>query len=719
MTARSPPVSDDDESVEPLGFTAIIRASSPHLIPATEVPQTSIYPRLLDQLTADRQELEALRRSAASGPAAGALLAIIDRCLCATYGQLFDAAFEASEALSALRGPQCSPLLTVCIRILQIQALFSAAASAAAHGDAPRAPADRAAPPDAFDGDLIQCRICEQFVPLALVEAHMASCKAAFESSQQMREDANAALRFIGRLKASVLALAWPGAGAHATRIVLPVLHIVSLLERAAALDTDSAGLRFEFGEIQDRLAEIRSLRYRQIDNVTQQAFAIVRGQRARFRTFLRAVELARETSDGTRPQETTVADFQFLRRFSGGGYAVVYLAKKIATGDLYAIKAIPRARVQEKNEGQRVMAEKDIMLRNAHSQRMARLFYSMLGTHNLYLVMEFLPGGDLSSLLGNVGSLSEECVRVYAAQVVGGLQFLRSQHIIHRDIKPDNLLIDRDGRLKLIDFGLSHVGVAGRGLRDESLPSGEAPIGTPDYMAPEIILARRQSYAVDYWALGCIVFEMLTGVPPFRADTPRVIFARIVQGLYDSSLLDYVSDEGRDFISKLLVKDPSRRLGFASIEEIKQHAWFDGIDWDNLDALPPPFVPALESSSDTRYFADRSRTFEDPLHKGQMDTIEEDIAVAQARSVTPRGRSRTEEGDRPMSRVNTMRDFEAVSVVSLHAATISEAERMRSERPLAATAAASEPDGRPGPFYKVVVPRRKAATIGSRKPPS
>ena len=234
---------------------------------------------------------------------------------------------------------------------------------------------------------------------------------------------------------------------------------------------------------------------------------------------------------------------------------------------------------------------------------------------------MEYIPGGDIFSLLQNVGCLSEENTKNYTVQLVKALQYLRRNKIIHRDLKPDNILINEDGRLKLADFGLSFFGASGVNIGGDA----KQVVGTPDYMAPEIILARRHDFTVDYWALGVLIFEMLCGVPPFHGDDEGDTFRRIMCGAVQwDELGEDVSPEARDLIAKLLVHNPEKRLGAGGIMEIMNHPWFNGIDWDNIDKLPPVFVPDVSRlDSYKSYFQDRY-SFQTDNEKDIIEDIEQ-----------------------------------------------------------------------------------------------
>ncbi|OHS99805.1 AGC family protein kinase [Tritrichomonas foetus] len=247
---------------------------------------------------------------------------------------------------------------------------------------------------------------------------------------------------------------------------------------------------------------------------------------------------------------------------------------------------------------------------------------------------MEYCPGGDLFSVLRGVGRLNENAAAIYTSQIVAALEFLRFNSVIHRDLKPDNILVCSNGRLKLTDFGLSVFGSYERSITEtndsnDSTESFGSIVGTPDYISPEIILQQKHSFTADYWSLGCIVYEFLVGVPPFHQDTPTETFARALNGIYEplqSFHNDNISEEAIDFVSRLLQQDPSKRLGYKSIEEIKQHPWFakNDIDWHNLDKLIPPFVPQLDNDEDTSYFEERYQWKDD----NEQDILE-DITVS------------------------------------------------------------------------------------------
>lgn len=248
---------------------------------------------------------------------------------------------------------------------------------------------------------------------------------------------------------------------------------------------------------------------------------------------------------------------------------------------------------------------------------------------------MEYLPGGDLYSLLQTVGSLDEISARTYTAQIIKALEYLHQSGIIHRDLKPDNMLISKSGNLKLTDFGLSMLGSVGRSIRSTKriMNDSESIVGTPDYLPPEIVSSQQHDITADYWSLGAVVYEFLVGVPPFHGETETETFSNILNYEIDWSELEEFSPEARDFIHGLLQINPKKRLGANGIQEIMKHPWFASIDWDNIVNLKPPFVPEINDlSMGSEYFQERT-----PFKNVRFDDILEDIRaeknISQSRS--------------------------------------------------------------------------------------
>ncbi|KAH8926421.1 kinase-like protein [Atractiella rhizophila] len=400
-----------------------------------------------------------------------------------------------------------------------------------------------------------------------------------------------------------------------------------------------------------------------------------------------------------TRSKASSIKDFEVIKPISKGAFGSVYLARKKITGDYYAIKVLKKSDMIAKNQVTNVKAERMILMNQAESDFVARLFYTFQSKDYLYLVMDF----------------SEEWSQIYVAEITLGLGYLHNSGIVHRDLKPDNLLVDSKGHLKLTDFGLSRIGLLGRqpwihsGLyptrgkgryhhpkqsrstsinpsnlstpssepvtaagsmesyfsnflaiddcaaatepessgaggrsgrrsggrsKTTSIPrvsdcpiisfvagintafrshpnnpsrsntSSKHVVGSPDYLPPESILGICIDEGVDWWALGVILYEFLYGIPPFHAATPAKVFEKILAGRIDwhEDELE-ISSEAKDLMERLMCSDTKRRFGKNGPEEVKDHPFFNGIDWENLLSQEAPFIPNVMDPESTDYF--------------------------------------------------------------------------------------------------------------------
>lgn len=306
------------------------------------------------------------------------------------------------------------------------------------------------------------------------------------------------------------------------------------------------------------------------------------------------------------------ITDFQIIKPISRGAYGKVYLARKKTTDDLYAIKVLKKHELIKKNMISHVLAERRVMSL-LQAPFVVMLYYAFESSEHLFLVMEYLIGGDLSSIIQDRGRLREEEACFYTAEIVQALEHLHEHGIIHRDIKPDNLLLDANGHLKLSDFGLAIPKARAKG-------GEERVLGTPDYLAPELILGQDHGTAVDWWALGVCLYEFLVGFPPFTGETPEIIFKNISS---NTKTVDWeavkkeimISDSAQDLIDKLLDPDPNSRLGS---EGIKAHPFFAPINWSLLRKAPAPIIPKATDHMDTSSFAARNRRY------SSIDVLEE-----------------------------------------------------------------------------------------------
>lgn len=210
-------------------------------------------------------------------------------------------------------------------------------------------------------------------------------------------------------------------------------------------------------------------------------------------------------------------------------------------------------------------------------------------------MVLEFIPGGELFTHLRKAGKFSNDQTRFYAAQIVMAVQCLHAEGVVYRDLKPENLLLDDEGYLKITDFGFAKY------VEDRTWTL----CGTPEYLAPEIIQSKGHGRAVDWWALGIIIYEMLAGYPPFYDENPFGIYQKILSGKLDFAR--HFETHARDLVRKLLTADRTKRIGNLKngAEDIKKHKWFRGLNWAALynKQIPAPIVPEVEGPSDTRHY--------------------------------------------------------------------------------------------------------------------
>ncbi|XP_016741428.1 serine/threonine-protein kinase tricornered isoform X1 [Gossypium hirsutum] len=337
------------------------------------------------------------------------------------------------------------------------------------------------------------------------------------------------------------------------------------------------------------------------------------------------------------------VDDFELLTIIGRGAFGEVRLCKEKATSNVYAMKKLQKSEMLRRGQVEHVKAERNL-LAEVDSECIVKLYCSFQDDEYLYLVMEYLPGGDMMTLLMRKDTLTEDEARFYVGQTVLAIESIHKHNYIHRDIKPDNLLLDRNGHMKLSDFGLckpldsssfpdlredDHGG--GRNLKPsaESCRHSNVPttptrtqqeqllhwqknrrtlaystVGTPDYIAPEVLLKRGYGMECDWWSLGAIMFEMLVGYPPFYSEEPLSTCRKIVNWRTHLKFPEEakLSAEAKDLIRKLLC-NVEQRLGTKGAYEIKAHPWFKDIEWDRLYQREAAFIPQVNSDLDTQNF--------------------------------------------------------------------------------------------------------------------
>lgn len=329
--------------------------------------------------------------------------------------------------------------------------------------------------------------------------------------------------------------------------------------------------------------------------------------------------------------------DFEPLTMIGKGAFGEVRICREKTTGNVYAMKKLKKSEMLRRGQVEHVKAERNL-LAEVDSNCIVKLYCSFQDEEYLYLIMEYLPGGDMMTLLMRKDTLTEDEARFYVGETVLAIESIHKHNYIHRDIKPDNLLLDRNGHMKLSDFGLCKpldcsnlqekdfsVGNNYSGaLQSDGRPAAPkrtqqeqllhwqrnrrmlaySTVGTPDYIAPEVLLKKGYGMECDWWSLGAIMYEMLVGFPPFYSDEPMSTCRKIVNWRTYLKFPEEVklSPEAKDLICKLLC-NVEQRLGTKGADEIKAHPWFRGIEWDKLYQMKAAFIPEVNDELDTQNF--------------------------------------------------------------------------------------------------------------------
>lgn len=341
---------------------------------------------------------------------------------------------------------------------------------------------------------------------------------------------------------------------------------------------------------------------------------------------------------------------FKTAKPLGIGAFGVVSLVRKVDTNKLYAMKTLRKADVLRRNQVAHVKAERDI-LAEADNEWVVKLFFSFQDSENLYFVMEYIPGGDMMSLLIKLGTFPEHLTLFYIAELICAIESVHKMDFIHRDIKPDNILIGGDGHIKLTDFGLctgfrwTHDSKRylpkGHHQRHHSMEPGqwedEEPVkplevgrvqehdrsiahslvGTPNYIAPEILRRVGYKQLCDWWSVGVIMYEMIMGQPPFMAPTPSETQHKIMNWSQYMHIPQHavMSRAAADLVLRFCC-DPSERIGKNGAIEIKSHPFFSAIDWSvGIRNYEPPYVPRIMYDADTSNF--------DPIPQSQLQKLQ------------------------------------------------------------------------------------------------
>lgn len=286
----------------------------------------------------------------------------------------------------------------------------------------------------------------------------------------------------------------------------------------------------------------------------------------------------------------------EILRTLGTGAFGRVKLARFVETGEFIAIKCLKKSHLIRSKQVDHVASEYNILKMTHHSMLVNLVGFTQDPSY-LYFGLEFVPGGDLFTYLRKSGRFDNNQSVIYASQITLMFEYLHSMDIIYRDLKPENLLIGIDGYLKLTDFGFAKV------VADRSYTL----CGTPEYIAPEVLLNKGHSKPVDWWTLGVIIYEMIAGIDPFNDEDPMTIYKKILKCKY--SFTRGFDRNAKSLVKHLLVVDLSKRYGNLKkgVDDIKNHKWFKSINWVQIvyKQAKMPYVPVIKNPGDTTHFLD------------------------------------------------------------------------------------------------------------------
>ncbi|KAI0969313.1 Pkinase-domain-containing protein [Xylaria arbuscula] len=285
-----------------------------------------------------------------------------------------------------------------------------------------------------------------------------------------------------------------------------------------------------------------------------------------------------------------SLTDFDLLRTLGTGSFGRVHLVQSKHNQRFYAVKVLKKAQVVKMKQVEHTNDERR-MLGEVKHPFLITLWGTFQDPRNLYMVMDFVEGGELFSLLRKSGRFPNPVAKFYAAEVTLALEYLHSRNIIYRDLKPENLLLDRHGHLKITDFGFA-----------KRVPDKTWTLcGTPDYLAPEVVSNKGYNKSVDWWSLGILIYEMLCGYTPFwDSGSPMKIYENILRGKVKYPA--YVHPDAQDLLERLITPDLTKRLGnlYGGPQDVKGHPWFSEVTWDRLSRkdIDAPYTPPVKAGS-------------------------------------------------------------------------------------------------------------------------
>ncbi|KAI8637696.1 kinase-like domain-containing protein [Parasitella parasitica] len=284
--------------------------------------------------------------------------------------------------------------------------------------------------------------------------------------------------------------------------------------------------------------------------------------------------------------------DFRIVRMIGQGSVGKVYEVVKRDSGRTYAMKVLSKRLLLAENQVDAAFNERNVLVQTLSSPFVANLKYSFQTTNHLFLVMDYFPGGELFDFLERERCLSEKRCQFFAAEIVCAFDNIHARNIVYRNLKPESILLDAHGHIALTDFGLC------KQLTNMDLIQGVPHAITREYLSPEMVMQKPYGMASDWWTFGVLMFELLTGSPPFHSTEEDELFRQILEAPVKFPAGGCITEEAKDFICQLLERDPSKRLGSkGGVAQVKAHAFFKNLNWNVVykKQMQLPFVPEVE----------------------------------------------------------------------------------------------------------------------------
>ena len=292
------------------------------------------------------------------------------------------------------------------------------------------------------------------------------------------------------------------------------------------------------------------------------------------------------------------IKDFEKLNTVGLGSYGRVCLCKKKKSGKVYVMKILKKNDIIKQKQVDHVYSEYTILSKLKHPFIVQLIGVNFEDPKYIYFILEYIQGGELFTLLRSNVTFPVPQTKFYIAHIITVFEYLHSKNIVYRDMKPENILINKNGYLKLTDFGFAKQ-------LDSEKAKTYTLCGTPEYLAPEIILNKGHGKAVDWWTLGILLFEMLVGIDPFSDDEPMKTYQKILKGKINFP--KEIDKDAKSLIKHLLVQDTTKRYGCLKngVKDILNHRFFDGFDWKNFVylSMEAPYIPQIKNDEDTSNF--------------------------------------------------------------------------------------------------------------------